>query len=124
MGPGLTIYFRQIKMLMSIFFIFSLAAVPQLMIFKYGSIERLIKAEEAKAIEPFPFFSSWSFQNYLRSYLFELSMANLAKSDFPCESISIKDTNDLVYGRGPVKIKDAVINDKNEVVSEEEWKIF
>ena len=124
MGPGLTIYFRQIKMLMSIFFIFSVAAIPQLIIFKYGSTERLVKAEEAKAVEPFPFFSSWTLQSHVRNYFFELSMANLAKSDFPCESIPIKDADELVYGRGPLKIKDEVINDKNEVVSPAEWKIF
>ena len=35
-------------------------------------------------------------------------MANLAQSDFPCESISIKDVNPLVYGRGRLKVKDAV----------------
>lgn len=109
---------------MSIFFIFSLAAIPQLIIFKYGSTERLVKAEVAKAVEPFPFFSSWTLQRHVRDYFFELSMANLAKSDFPCESITIKDADDLVYGRGPLKIKDEVINDKNEVVSPAEWKIF
>lgn len=94
------------------------------MIFKFGSSDRLIEAENAKAIMPLPFLSSWTFPIDIRNSLFELSMASLAQSDFPCEKINIKDANPLVYGRGPVKIKDAVINNKGEVVTPDEWKIF
>ena len=56
--------------------------------------------------------------------MFSLSMANLAQSDFPCESIDITDANPLTYGRPPVKTKDAVINNKGEILEKEEFKIF
>ena len=51
-------------------------------------------------------------------------MANLAQSDFPCESINIKDANPLIYGRAPEKIKDAVINNEGVTVTPDEWKVF
>jgi len=59
--------------------------------------------------------------------MFELSIASLGQSDFPCESVSIKDADPLTYGRGPIKIKDAVYrmkDGKDVIVSPEEWKTF
>ena len=56
--------------------------------------------------------------------MFSLSMANLAQSDFPCESISITDANPLTYGRPPLKTKDEVVSAGGETLSKAEFKIF
>jgi hypothetical protein len=94
------------------------------MIFKYGSSDLVIKAELEKAISPQPWMSSWVFPIEFRNFMFSLSMANLAQSDFPCESIDIPFVNPLTYGRPPLKTKDAVINNNGETLEKAEFKIF
>ena len=51
-------------------------------------------------------------------------MANLAQSDFPCESVSIIDANPITYYRPKIKVKDAVIDNEGHEISKAEFKVF
>ena len=89
LGPSLTIYFRQVKMLSILFVIFSLFSLPQIVLFNRSSNESQLKSlhyNQTKAP---------SFLNQVRekvgSFFLDISLQSLGKPDFLCEGFRISD---------------------------------
>jgi hypothetical protein len=76
---------------MCIFLIFSVAIIPQIAIFKYGSNQNTIDKEIDSKLGPLPMFSVKNIVNWLDNYFYETTIGNLGKSDFPCEGINLQD---------------------------------
>ena len=76
-------------MLMSIFLIFTIAIIPQIAIFKYGSNQNRIDEEVNSKLGPLPTFSVKNIVNRLENYFFETTLGNLGQSDFPCEGVNL-----------------------------------
>jgi hypothetical protein len=102
LGPGLSIYFRQLKMLLGLFAIFSVFALPLMLLNSQASNEHILAAFNNAFMPPSqPLIPA--IRNKFQTFFFDFSLANLGKSDFPCEALNLSDLRENFSG-GPMLV--------------------
>ena len=73
------------------FFLMTILCIPKTIIIIFGSNEGISSLEELKSFDVAKDLMRHSFyRNLLGNLMFDLSLASLGKSDFPCEMVKVK----------------------------------